>query len=96
MPIPDEWLAAGCPALRRVHLHDGQWQADGLILSMQAGEAKFAFTAARIDRLGVPLIKAINEIQEGISFSVEITSSTRPEPVQTTIDITTILVTELT
>jgi hypothetical protein len=62
MPIPDEWLVAGCPPLRRCYLQDGNWQMDGLIVSMQAGEAKFAFTAARIDRLGEPAMVAIENI----------------------------------
>jgi hypothetical protein len=62
MPIPDEWLAAGCPPLRRAYLHDGYWQIDGAILSFQEGEAKFAFTAARIDREGLSVVMVIEEI----------------------------------
>jgi hypothetical protein len=64
MPIPDEWLVEGCPPLGRCYLHDGHWQMDGLIISIRPrdGEAKFAFSAARIDRLGVPLSKHVAQL----------------------------------
>jgi hypothetical protein len=54
MPIPDEWLIAGCPILPTVALWDGMWLAEGLIVSLQGTEAKFAFTAARVSRAGIP------------------------------------------
>jgi hypothetical protein len=59
MPIPDEWLVAGCPILPTVALWDGVWLAEGLIVSMQGTEAKFAFTAARISRAGVPVYREV-------------------------------------
>ncbi len=59
MPIPFEWLAAGCPSLPRVRLQDGDFLADGLILQMagtpEGYKASFAFSAARITKTGVPL-----------------------------------------
>lgn len=66
MPIPQEWLAAGCPPLRRCYLHDGHWQMDGLILSIQGQEAKFAFAAARIDRLGTSVVSLIEDLAMGL------------------------------
>jgi hypothetical protein len=59
MPIPDEWLIAGCPILPTVVLWDGAWLAEGLIVSLQGTEAKFAFTAARISRAGIPVYQAV-------------------------------------
>jgi hypothetical protein len=85
MPIPDEWLAAGCPPLRRAFLHDGHWQVDGAILEMQEGEARFAFTAARIDRNSVPIFNPRTEIIARVRPSASITSSTRPLPISGTI-----------
>jgi hypothetical protein len=73
MPIPEEWLVAGCPPLRRCYLHDGHWQMDGLILSIQGQEAKFAFTAARIDRLGASVVSLVETLDTG--FAVEASCS---------------------
>jgi hypothetical protein len=87
MPIPDEWLIAGCPALRRCHLHDGDWQMDGLILSMQEGEAKFAFTAARINRAGVSVTRMRTDLTIRAHPRTEIVSVLRPVPVSTAITV---------
>jgi hypothetical protein len=92
MPIPDEWLAAGCPPLRRAYLHDGHWQIDGIILSLQGDEAKFAFTAARIDREGQPTISIRNEIIIRVRSRVQIDSATRPLSETTPITIRVIAV----
>jgi hypothetical protein len=92
MPIPTEWLAAGCPPLRRAYLHDGHWQIDGVILSLQEGEAKFAFTAARIDREGQPTISSRNEIIIRVQPRVRIDSATRPLSETTPITIRVIAV----
>jgi hypothetical protein len=56
MPIPIEWLAAGCPILPTVRLWDGLWLAEGLIITMdsKSQEAKFAFTGARMSRQVAP------------------------------------------
>jgi hypothetical protein len=78
MPIPDEWLAAGCPPLRRAFLHDGQWQIDGAILEIQEGEARFSFTAARIDREGQPVISTRSEIIIRVRPRARISSALRP------------------
>lgn len=78
MPIPVEWLAAGCPPLRRAFLHDGHWQVDGLILEIQEGEARFAFSGARIDRIGVPVFSARSEIIVRARPQISICSSPRP------------------
>lgn len=75
MPIPDEWLIAGCPPLRRVYLHDGHWQMDGVILSVQEGEARFAFAAARIDRGGLTVAQQVAELSFTLIVEAEIVAS---------------------
>lgn len=80
MPIPTEWLVAGCPPLGRCTLHDGTWQMSGLIISMVDQEAKFAFTAARIDRAGVPVVKTLVEVAPKIMLFAEIDTKPLPLP----------------
>jgi hypothetical protein len=77
MPIPDEWLAAGCPPMRRVSLNGSSWQMDGPIVSLgPGGEAKLVFTAARIDRNGVSVLVMTEDIESSIVFEAEIISAT--------------------
>jgi hypothetical protein len=87
MPIPDEWLVAGCPILPTVVLWDGAWLAEGLIVSMQGTEAKFAFTAARVSRAGIPVYREVINRKISAAAFVRVRSSIKPTPIQTTINI---------
>jgi hypothetical protein len=80
MPLPIEWLAAGCPPLPRVFLGDGNFEADGLILAIsnQSERCEFGFVAARIDRLGVPITSPITPV--AINCIVEVRISSRIKP----------------
>jgi hypothetical protein len=49
MPIPDEWLAAGCPLLARCWIDDAEYQMDGIIIAIGGdGKAKFSFSGGRV------------------------------------------------
>lgn len=77
MPIPDEWLAAGCPILPTVSLWDGVWLAEGLIVSLAGTEAKFAFTASRISRLGLPVASVLTKLDIRAAPFVRVLSGPR-------------------
>jgi hypothetical protein len=53
MPIPTEWLAAGCPPLALCTIHDGTFQIDAPIVVLGDGEAKLSFSGGRINRFVV-------------------------------------------
>jgi hypothetical protein len=55
MPIPIEWLEAGCPLLARCRVDDAEYQMDGLILSLKNTELKFSFSGARVGTLPNPI-----------------------------------------
>jgi hypothetical protein len=80
MPLPIEWLTAGCPPLPKVFLGDGNFEADGLILAIsnQSERCEFGFMAARIDRLGAPITSPITPV--AINCIVEVRISSRIKP----------------
>lgn len=92
MPIPDEWLAANCPILPRVTLWDGTWLAEGLIVSLQGSEAKFAFSASRIARfnaggVAIPVyLEVVDRTIKAATF-VRYRSRILPPPVQSTVNL---------
>lgn len=53
MPIPIEWLRAGCPLMARCQVHDAEYQMDGIAIAIGDGQAKFGFTGGRIG--GIPI-----------------------------------------
>lgn len=55
MPIPIEWLAAGCPLLARCRVHDGEFLIDGPIITIADGAAKFSFSGTRLGVLSSPV-----------------------------------------
>jgi hypothetical protein len=56
MPIPTEWLAAGCPPLTRCQIHNAELQIDEPILMLDGDsrEMSLSFTGGRIG--GIPTI----------------------------------------
>lgn len=48
MPVPVEWLAAGCPPLARCQIHNTELQIDEPILTISEGEMSLSFTGGRI------------------------------------------------
>lgn len=48
MPMPLEWLAAGCPPLARCHIHNAELQIEIPVIVMAAEKLSFSFTGARI------------------------------------------------
>lgn len=77
MPIPDEWLAAGCPILPTVTLWDGTWQAEGLIVSLAGSEAKFAFSASRASRFGLPITSIVKQVNIRAKPFIRVVSTPR-------------------
>jgi Bacterial pre-peptidase C-terminal domain len=75
MPIPDEWLVAGCPVLPTFTLWDGDWMADGLIVALSDRTAKFSFTGNRISRLGLPTSQIESALASDLELSATFTSS---------------------
>jgi len=69
-PLPIEWLIAHCPVLPVVSIAGDRYLAQGLILSMQAGELKFAYSAARITYGG--LLGSVETIETDLGYVVEI------------------------
>jgi hypothetical protein len=78
MPIPAEWLAANCPPLPRITLYDGDFLADGLIITFSqqgfasGGSAVFAFTAARLTKTGTSLYSRNNLVQAGFRIQANV------------------------
>jgi hypothetical protein len=81
MPVPVEWLAAGCPPLPVATLDDGDWQCEGLIISMQDEKASFAFTANRISRNAVSTVQVIESIDLKFKVVIDVESVDVPIPV---------------
>lgn len=57
MPLPIEWLAAGCPPLQRCQIAGGEYQIDNAILAID-GAAKtctFAFAGGRVGTITPPI-----------------------------------------
>lgn len=50
-----EWLAAGCPIVGRVRVHDGEFGFESVIVGMSGNEAKFSFACGRISLLTPPI-----------------------------------------
>jgi hypothetical protein len=75
LPIPDEWLAAGCPLLVQCQIYDGTFQMDAPILVMENnGTAKLSFSAGRIDRLGVATFAESMSIDLEWTIEIEVTT----------------------
>jgi hypothetical protein len=55
MPMPIEWLDAGCPLLARCLVGDGEWQIDAPIVALQNNQLAFSFSAGRIRRFTPPI-----------------------------------------
>lgn len=55
MPVPTEWLDAGCPLLARCLVGDGEWQIDAPIVALQNNQLAFSFSAGRIRRFTPPI-----------------------------------------
>jgi hypothetical protein len=51
MPIPTEWLQAGCPVAFRLLCHDGEFWGEGPIVAFSEGFAEFSFSGGRIGTL---------------------------------------------
>jgi hypothetical protein len=56
MPLPIEWLAAGCPPLARCLVHDGEFMIDGPIIALDGESLKFSFNGGRIRQLASPIL----------------------------------------
>jgi hypothetical protein len=56
MPVPIEWLAAGCPPLHRCQIHNAELQINApiLVIDGQSKQMSFSFTGGRIG--GIPAI----------------------------------------
>ena len=98
MPIPTEWLAAGCPLLFRCQVFDGSFLADGLVIVIEDGEAKFSFSGGRIDQyeidnnyqpIGNPIPLFGERIYVDIEWApeIEITTEVLLDPATSTIDV---------
>jgi hypothetical protein len=55
MPLPIEWLMAGCPLLGRCLVHDGEFQIDAPIVDLKGDQLTFSFSGGRIRRLAVSI-----------------------------------------
>jgi hypothetical protein len=53
MPIPAEWLSAGCPVLARCQIGANVYQIDGAIIAIDDKGAKFSFTGGLVLQGGV-------------------------------------------
>jgi hypothetical protein len=97
MPIPAEWLAAGCPLLACCQVYDGLFQMDGIILSLAEGMAKFSFSGSRVatyeivDGLvtgnPIPVFDPISEVDLGFTVEIEVTSKIVPPPIAIAVDL---------
>jgi hypothetical protein len=70
MPLPIEWLAAGCTPLARCAIGDRTLQIDGPIIQMSDGEARFSFSGGTVSQGGIAIARQMVEIP--IFFRVEI------------------------
>jgi hypothetical protein len=48
MPMPLEWLAAGCPPLARCHVHNAEFQIENPVIVFASEQTSFSFTGARV------------------------------------------------
>lgn len=55
MPVPIEWLRAGCPLMGRCQIHDAEYQMDGVAIAISNGESKFGFTGGRVGTLPIAI-----------------------------------------
>lgn len=55
LPIPAEWLVAGCPPGFRMLCHDGEFWCNAIIVSLQGNMAKFSCSAGRMAKLSSPI-----------------------------------------
>ncbi len=53
MPLPDEWLQAGCPVGFRLLCHDGEFWGEGPIVAYAEGVCQFSFGAGRMGTIAV-------------------------------------------
>jgi hypothetical protein len=97
LPIPIEWLAAGCPLLACCQVYDGLFQMDGIILSLAEGMAKFSFSGARVATYAIvagvatgnpiPVFDPISEVDLGFVAEIEVTSEIVPPPIAVAVDL---------
>jgi hypothetical protein len=84
MPIPDEWLAAGCPPLPVVVLGGDKCHCEGLIVQIDSigsvPNSSFSFIANRIDRGGVNQVVLGDPIDLGWRVEISIESAPAAPP----------------
>lgn len=73
MPIPSEWLAAGCPVLPVFTLGDGDYLCEGLALVFQHDEAYLGMTGNRLTYNGVSTIAEVVEVTIAPRMEIDIT-----------------------
>ena len=57
IPVPPEWVAAGCPAYFRCHLHDAHYEAEAIRVVVDNTGAAMEFQANRIG--GAPIVPQV-------------------------------------
>jgi hypothetical protein len=97
IPIPSEWLAAGCPLLACCQVYDGLFQMDGIILSLVEGMAKFSFSGSRVATYSIvagvatgnpiPVFDPISEVDLGFVVEIEVTAEIVPPPIVVAVDL---------
>lgn len=75
MPIPTEWLAAGCPVLPVFSLVDGDFLIEGIALVFQPNECYMGFTGNRMTYNGSPVVTEVIEIEINTTASIDVTAS---------------------
>jgi hypothetical protein len=83
LPIPAEWLAAGCPPLATCELDGDLYQIEGPAISISANssEAFLEFSAGQFTRAGVAIARLVLSLQSQIRVWADLaTSFELPDP----------------